>query len=275
MTGAATRGLLVALVIATPALLLPGVGPDSTQVTVLMALLAAFLTFVEYNADSPSIVEFRDAPPFNRLRFVALFATIFLITVACRGLSEPTNLTNAVWSVGTLVGQSMDFPYSPVRLVVLMFPGETNAETLALVRVAAGIAYLAAIFAMFAFLVMVRIFGWPARGKAFNVWINLPLFDPTTGGDVLQRLNRDARVNIALGFLLPFVIPALVKVASHVIDPLTLTNHQTLIWTITAWAFLPASMIMRGIAMQRIAEMIAEQRRRAFVGNEESELQPA
>ncbi|MEM6374278.1 MAG: hypothetical protein AAF727_16095 [Pseudomonadota bacterium] len=275
MTGAATRGLLVALVIALPALLLPGIAPDSTQVTVLVALLAAFLTFVEYNADSPSIVEFRDAGPFNRLRFIALFSTVFLITVACRGLSEPTLLTSAVWSIGTLVGNSMDFPYSPVRMVVLMFPVGTDAETITLVRVSAGIAYLSALCAMFAFIVMVRIFGWPARGRAFNVWINLPLFDPTVGGDVLLRLSRDARVNIVVGFLLPFIIPALIKLAATVIDPLSLTNHQTLVWTITAWAFLPASMIMRGIAMQRIAEMIAEQRRRAYVGAEEGDLQPA
>ena len=26
---------------------------------------------------------------------------------------------------------------------------------------------------------------------SFNVWINLPTFDPTTGGDVVERLERD------------------------------------------------------------------------------------
>ena len=255
--------------------MLPDVASDSAQLTLLMAMLAAFLTFVEYNADSPSIVEFRDAGPFNRLRFIALFSTVFFITVACRGISDPTLLTSAVWSIGTLVGQVLDFPFSPVRLIILMLPVDSDPTTVHLVRVAAGIAYLSAITAMAAFVIMVRMCGWPARGRTFNVWINLPLFDPTAGGDVLHRLHRDARINIAIGFLLPFVIPALIKLGTNVIDPLALTNYQTLIWTIGAWAFLPASMIMRGIAMHRIAEMIEDQRRRVHVGNEEADLQPA
>ena len=94
--------------------------------------------------------------------------------------------------------------------------------------------------------------------------VNLPLFDPTSGGDVLERLQRDARINIALGFLLPFIIPAVVKAASDLIDPISLENPQSLIWTISAWAFLPASMIMRGIAMSRVAEMIEDKRRRTY-----------
>ncbi len=117
---------------------------------------------------------------------------------------------------------------------------------------------------MTAFIVLVRIMGWPARKGAFNVWVNLPLFDPTAGGDVLERLQRDARINIALGFLLPFIIPAVVKAASDLIDPMTLDNPQSLIWTVSAWAFLPASMIMRGVAMVRIAEMIEDKRRRTY-----------
>lgn len=275
MTGAAIRGALVATLIAIPALLLPGVAADSTQITVLIALLAAFLTFVEYSSAAPSIVEFRDAAPFNRLRFAALLTTVLLLTLIYRGHTEPTLLTQALTSIGTLIGAAIDFPYSPVRLVVLMLPADAPLDVVYSVRTAAGIAYLSSLVAMTAFLVLVRIWGWPARNGAFNVWINLPLFDPTAGGDVLYRLQRDARFNIALGFLLPFFIPAVVKGAADLINPITLENPQTLIWTMSAWAFLPASMIMRGIAMHRIADMIEDQRRRAYANAEEGELQTA
>ncbi len=78
---------------------------------------------------------------------------------------------------------------------------------------------------------------------------------------MVDRLSRDARFNIALGFLLPFLIPAAVKLAALAFSPVTLESPQTLIWTMTAWAFLPASLFMRGIAMGRIAGMIAEKRR--------------
>jgi hypothetical protein len=62
------------------------------------------------------------------------------------------------------------------------------------------------------------------------------------------------------------LIPAVVEVASAGFQPLELTSPQTLIWTMTAWAFLPASLFMRGIAMGRVADMIAE-RRKAEGGN--------
>lgn len=258
------RGLLVALMIAMPALIVPGISIDSSQATVLVALLAAFLTFVEYNSTSPSIVEFRDAAPFNRLRFVALFLTVFTLSMICKGKTDPTQMTNVLTSVGTIVGNSIDFPYSPVRLVVLMLPAGADLDVVQSVRTAAGLSYLTSLIAMTAFLVLVRVLGWPSRSGGFNVWVNLPLFDPTAGGDVLYRLNRDARINIALGFLLPFVIPAMVKLAADLLNPISLENPQTLIWTMSAWAFLPASMIMRGIALQRIAEMIRDQRKRAY-----------
>ena len=274
LAGAILRSVLIALLIATPALLMPNVVDDSTQIVALFAILAAGLTFVEYNSSFPSIVEFREAPPFNRLRFGALFATILCLTLISKGKIEPTLLTNALTSIGTILGNAIDFPYSPVRLVVLMLPDDAPQWMIASVRTAAGLSYLISLVAMTLFLILVRILGWPARNGAFNVWINLPLFDPTAGGDVLYRLKRDSRVNIALGFLLPFIIPAVVKAASDLIDPISLANPQTLIWTMAAWAFLPASMIMRGIAMGRVAEMIEEKRRRAYAADAEG-MQPA
>ncbi len=264
MTGAATRGLMMALLIATPALLVPGVASDTSQITVLAAMLAAFLTFVEYNSNFPSIVEFRDAPPFNRLRFCTVALTVMILSLVVRGYTEPSLLTNAFTSLGTIIGNTVDFPYSPVRLVIIMLPVDADPRLVSMIRMGAGIAYVASIIAVLAFVFLVRGLGWPARRGAFNVWVNLPLFDPTAGGDVLHRLQRDARVNIALGFLLPFLIPAVVKAASSLVDPITLQNPQTLIWILVAWAFLPASMVMRGVAMARVAEMIEDKRRRSY-----------
>jgi hypothetical protein len=264
LTSAVARGLLVATLIMTPALVVPGLSSDSTQIVLLVALLAAMLTVVEYNSESPSIVEFRDAAPFNRLRFACLFAIAFMLSAIFKGMTDPTTLTSALTSIGMIVGNAIDFPYSPVRLVVLMLPSDASYETVNFVRTAAGLAYVISLVAMTAFLVLVRVLNWPARSGAFNIWVNLPLFDPTAGGDVVERLHRDARINIALGFLLPFLVPAVVKLASDLIDPLSLQNPQTLIWTISAWAFLPASIIMRGIAMGKIADMIEDKRKRAY-----------
>ena len=262
--GAAIRGLLVAVLISMPALMLPGVIVDSSQITVLVALLAALLTFIEYNSSFPSLVEFRDAPPFNRLRFAGVFVTVFALSGIMKGQIEPGITTAMLTSVGTILGNAIDFPFSPVRLAVLMLPEYADQALIDTVRSLAGLAYAVSVITMLTFFVLVRFLGWPTRNGAFNVWVNLPLFDPTAGGDVVYRLQRDARLNIAIGFLLPFLIPALVKAAASLIDPGTLNNPQTLIWTISAWAFLPASMIMRGIAMGRIANLVQYKRRRAY-----------
>lgn len=264
LTSAVVRAGLMALLIATPSLMLTHVSSDTTQIVVLIAILAFLMTFVEYFSEYPSIVEFRFAPPFNRLRFMALFATVMLLSMICAGASAPTPMTEAATRIGTHLGDAIDFPYSPVRLVVLMMPEGSSPELIGLVRTAAGLSYMVSLVMLFVFVTLVRMMGWPTRRGAFNVWVNLPLFDPTAGGDVLERLKRDAGLNVVLGTLLPFLIPAVVKAAADLIDPISMDSPQTLIWAMTAWAFLPASMIMRGIAMSRVADMIHEKRARAY-----------
>ena len=261
LTGAAVRAFLVMVLVATPSVLLTDVGTDTKQMVALVALFAGLLTLVEYNTTYPGLIEFRDAPPFNRVRFLMLFATIFVLGVIERGMTDPSTLTELLSAIGGLIGQAMDFPYSPVRLATLMMTDAAAPEQVAIVRTGAGMAYLISLISLSVFVVLMRAGSWPKRDEAFNVWINLPTFDPTAGGDVVDRLDRDARINIALGFLLPFIIPAVVKTASAGFEPLTLTSPQTLIWTMAAWAFLPASLFMRGIAMGRIADMIRAKRR--------------
>lgn len=275
LTGAIARAFLVVLLIATPSLMLPDVSRDSTQIVALVAIFAAGLTLFEYTSKYPGLVEFRAAPPFNRIRFGSMMITVFLLTIICLGQTESTPLTRFVSAVGGLIGSVIDFPYSPVRLVVLMLPDDATPAHVALVRSVAGMAYLISLVSLAIFILLIRVNRWPARNGAFNVWINLPTFDPTAGGDVVDRLARDARFNVAMGFLLPFLIPAVAKAASVAFGAVSLDNYQTLIWTTSAWALLPASLFMRGIAIGRIADMIRDQRRRSAHVEEEAEFVPA
>ena len=263
LSGAFVRGILVLVMVVTPSVLLPGANIDSAQVVALIGIFGALLTFFEYSTSYPSLVEFRDAPPFNRVRFASLFITVFLLSVIFRGQIQPTTLTRFVEAVGTVIGQAIDLPYSPVRLVVLMLPEDASVHSLILLRATAGLSYLISLLTLAVFLILLRLQGWPGKDKPFNVWVNLPTFDPSAGGDVVERLYRDGRINIILGFLLPFLSPAAVKAASAVFDPIVLDSPQTMVWTMTAWSFLPASLFMRGIAMGRIASMIEEKRKRA------------
>lgn len=265
LTYAVLRAVLVILMIAMPALLLATTTVDTAQIVAVVCIVAGVFTLMEYNSVAPSLIEFRDAPPFNRVRFAGLAATVFSLTVIAKGGESPTNFTNLFQLIGVSLSEAMDFPYSPVRLVVLILPPEADATLIENVRVAAGLSYLVSLMSLLVFIVALRVTNWPNQKGGFNVWTNLPSFNPTAGGDVVDRLERDGQLNIILGFLLPFLVPAIVKLASDVFNPIQLQDSHTLIWTMTAWAFLPASLIMRGIAMLRVGQMIALKREKAYL----------
>ena len=260
--GASVRAFLVALLIAMPALLLGHAGQGGAEMAAMLAVAAAALTFVEYYSEYPSLIEFRNAPPFNRMRFVALFLTVFLMTLISR--DGAGGVLALLEQIGSAIGHAMDFPFSPVRLMMLVARDRASAEDLDLLRSFAGLAYLISLITLLIFVALVRLCNWPIRKGPFNFWVNLPLFDPTAGGDVLNRLKRDSQFNVALGFLLPFLIPATLQAASAYAYQVDLSDPQTLIWTLSAWAFLPASLIMRGVALMRIADLIEQKRRRAY-----------
>ena len=275
LSGALLRAVLVMILIATPSALLAGSSADSRQMVALVALFAGVLTFVEYYSTYPGLVEFRDAKPFNRLRFMMLFATVLSLSLIESGRASATTVTQLFHAIGALIGYSMDFPYSPVRLAAQMMSDGVDSTSYEAVRSAAGMAYLISLVSLAIFVIQLKNGAWPRRDSAFNVWVNLPTFDPTAGGDVVDRLQRDARINIALGFLLPFWTPLVLNVASLGFQPLSMASPQTLIWTMTAWAFLPASLFMRGIAMGRVADMIKEKRRAGALANSARNLATA
>ena len=263
LIGALFRAFLVMVLVATPSILLPDSTLDTRQLAALIGEFLGTFVFVEYAATYPSLVEFRHAPPFNRIRFVSVFVTVFLLSIVVRDQMEQTTLTQLVAILGSVVGESMDFDYSPVRLVALAFATGPDSLSYEFVRTAAGIAYLVSLVSLVIFTFLLRGENWPSREGGFNFWINLPTFDPTSGGDVVKRLERDGRVNIVLGLVLPFLVPAVVDAAVGGFGVMPSDNPQLVIWIVSAWSFLPASLFMRGIAMGRIADMIRQTRERA------------
>ncbi|WP_374645133.1 hypothetical protein [Tabrizicola sp.] len=256
----AVRAFLVMILVVLPSVILPGIGPDTKQIVALVALFAGALVFFEYNAIYPSLVEFRDGAPYNRIRYLMLLAIVLLLSLIVADGEEPTTISRLVRALGEVVGSALDFPYSPVRLATLMLAENATAAQVLDMRTTAGTAYMVSLMSLAIFVIVLKLAGWPSTKSAFNVWVNLPTFEPTAHGDVVDRLERDSRVNLAVGFLLPFVVPALIVGLTAGLPPGTLTSPQTLIWTMAAWAYLPASLLMRGVAMARIADMIRTKR---------------
>lgn len=262
LLNAGARGLLVAMMIMAPTLILPNISSDTSEVVALVAIFGAVLTIIEYSASYPSIIEFRDAPPINRVRFCSIFLTVLLVALICRGQVFPDSLSSFIQAIGILVSYVLDFSYSPIRLVDYMMPDTATASQILLARSAAGLSFIISLFSLAIFVSILHFSRWPRGLKDFNVWINLPTFDPTAGSNVVARLNRDAFINVAIGLAMPYLLPLAIWAGTSLFRPVDLTSHHALIWTTAAWSFLPTSLFIRGIAMRRVAEMIAERQRK-------------
>jgi len=261
LSNAVVRAVLVIVVICTPSLLLPAASPDSAQVVVLVALFAGLFTFSEYASRYPGLIEFRDAPPFNRVRAIGIFATLFLLSLAAGAPDGPQTLSLIVNATGLVLAHALDFSYSPIWLLQVFLPETASNGDLTLLRAMGGLSFLIGLVTIVIFAILMRLKGWPNRNSNFNVWVNLPTFDPTAGGDVVARLTRDARVNLILGFTLPFLMPVLASYGIENLDVSIASSSQLMVWMVSLWSFLPVSLLMRGMAMGRIAHMITERRK--------------
>lgn len=272
--GAFLRCALVAWLVVTPALLLPGTRTIDTDIVALVAVFAALFTFFEYNSNAPVLIEFRDAPPFNRVRFLAVFATVMMLTTVAGGAVAPSDTSEVLTLVGTIVARAMAFNGSPIPLLPSMMPEGTSTDLILQAYAMLGLAFLTALVSLAIFAVALRAGAWPNRVAVFNMYINMPAFDPTTGGDLISRLRRASRWTIGAGLIVPFVFPFVGNILAETLGLLSFTSPQTLIWTLVAWTMIPTSLLMRGIAMARLVDMLEEERRKRYetVGEEEDRL---
>ncbi|MER5172449.1 hypothetical protein [Thioclava sp. GXIMD2076] len=260
---------MLAAIICSPAVFLPGTGADTMQIVGLVALACAALTVFEYSSVYPSLVEFRDAAPYNRIRFLLLATLVLSLSLAAIAPFEPTVLNRLLVALGQAIAGELDFSYSPLHLMMQSLPAHAAPETQRLVGALAGLALGISLIGVAIFLLVFRVMGWPGGQERFNIWINLPTFDPTMGGDVVERLRRDAWVNTSLGLVCPFLMPVALKLVSIAFPSMMPASQHALIWVVTAWAFLPALLVMRGVALGRVSALIAQRRRSARAAGEE------
>jgi len=227
LVGAILRAFIAVVVIATPSLTIPGTSPEGAEVVTLVALALGVFVGMEYGATYPGLIALRDAPPFNRIRILSLFVTLFLLSlVANADPRQGSSLALMVNAIGLNIASTLDVPFSPLQMIGSHLPPGIDPFVAAQVKGMAGLAMLVVLttLSVFAFLTQLR--RWPNRSRSFNVWVNLPTFDPTTGGDVVKRLRRDSMVNMTLGVAAPFVFPVAAVVAANHMEIDVLASPQ-------------------------------------------------
>lgn len=260
--GALLRALLVGMLFAWPVFVVPNIASSSGVVVATVSLGMFIWTFAEYASTAPSLIEFRNAPPFNRIRFGALLATVVCLSLIQAYVVDPTATNRLAYNIGAIIGYSIEFPASPVRLMLTQFPDVISGGKSGLILASAGIAYFVSLIALVVFMAAFYFRKWPTNSGPFNIWINLPTFNPTTSGDVHARLIRDARINLVLGIGLPFLVPGITGILFRFVGVSPFSDPYLMIWVIAGWTILPTAMIMRGLALSRVAQMVAAKQQR-------------
>ena len=260
--GAVLRAVAMIVIVAMPAVMLPG-SHDSDYFAALACLAVGCLVMAEYTATYPGLIEFRDAPPYNRFRAITAFAVLFLLTVVgVHAQGAESTLAILLRAVGHSVGAALDFSFSPVRLMLLTV-ADGEARVAEVLTPMLGLAAVVGVAAVGLFAALMRATGWPLGRGRLNLWTNLPLFDPVAGEDVAERLRKSAAVNYSFAFLSPFLVPLGIEVGGEIVGTHSGADMQVMVWTVAIWVLAPVCFAMRAMALGKIVGMIEAQRRAA------------
>lgn len=262
LLGAFIRAFLVLIVVALPAFLLPDASQAAQEISLIIGGIAGAFTLFEYASSHPGLVDFRFAPPYNRIRFITFAVQILALVFLCRAIHGSDAFSADILSYADKAVAVTDVPLSPVRIAVAMIGEDGSDAFREVLGRAAAVSFTIAFASFLFFTLTLWFFRWPVGRDNFNLWINLPTFEPTSGRDVERRLFRDGTANLLFGFGLPFVIPVLASRSGGWFDPSVLQNYQPLIWGAALWAFLPASLIIRGAALIKVGWLVKRARGR-------------
>jgi len=255
--GAVFRALWVVVVATIPSLLLPSASQGAVEFALIIGAIIGMFTFFEYGSTTPGFVDFRYAPPYNRFRAFTIAMQVVVITLVCRAVE--LGLSDSILVEWTRqAAQMLDFKYSPVSMAIDALLGDSRfSDTTAILLVYSITAsFVVGVGLTLAFALILWVFGWPRNRAEFNLWANLPTFQPSEEGSIPNRLRRDAWVNIILGVALIYALPL---IPTYGFDWLTVDifeNNQVMVWAATLWVFIATSVIARASAMLKIARIL-------------------
>jgi hypothetical protein len=253
---AVSRAIMVFMVMVAPSFLLPGASRTGQEISLIIGGLLAVFTVVEYASSHPGLVDFRFAPPYNRFRFFSFTVVLLSIVFLCRATEGLDAFAVQYLDMADQFVALLTFPVSPVVLAQELIGSEGDAAFQALIARATALSYGMSLLAVVFFTLFLWLMRWPGQRENFNLWINMPTFDPTLGKDITWRLRRGGLLNVIVGLALPYAVLVIVSRTGGWFDPSALQNYQSLIWGCVIWSVLPLVLFIRGQAMLKIAWLI-------------------
>ncbi len=251
-TGAALRAVFVAVLVMLPAFILPGVTQSGLEFTRVLAIVVAVFVIYEYGFATPSVIEFRDVSPYNRIRFLLLLLFVLvpsqLISHALNGVPLAGSVSNFASDTFSVV----NFSFSPVTIVAKTLSANNIALREA-VEQAVAFNMVISLFSVLTFAVVV--FGnlWRFGCDQFNMWHNMPSYKSYGTAGMQKRLINSAFASLLVACLIPLLGPTAADVfliwftEAGVLPPIAIT------WFIALWAYLPVMYLMRAIVLAKVA----------------------
>jgi hypothetical protein len=255
--GAIFRAIWVVAIVTIPSLLLASASQGSLEFALIIGGIVGIFTVFEYGSENPGFVDFRFAPPYNRFRAFTLAIQITAITLVCRAVElDIQNAPILEWAQNA--ARSLDFAWSPVaRTVDLLIEDAAFSDTSAVLLVwTTSVSFVVGFGLTFLFSSFLWVFNWPVDRAHFNLWVNLPMFQPSETMAVPSRLKRDALINVGLSIVLIYALPYALKYGSDLLTADILRSNQAMVWVTTLWVFIPTTLLARASAMWKIARII-------------------
>ena len=247
---AVLRAAVVTACLLAPILLIAPERSGAADVALLAALFAGLVVAAEYGAPEPGLIAFRDAPPFNRIRFAILAAALVLCALAA---ADERPLGALMRAAGLALAAGLDAPGTPLHAVILA-AGDGAGPAL---RATAALAMTVAALGVAGFAFVLRLTAWPGRAEGLNLWTVLPSFDGAGRDALVARLRRDGAVNLLLAAAAAYATPPLAAALGAAHGLTVRGDDLLLVWSVSLWAFLPAFLALRGLALRRLAAVVA------------------
>ena len=251
------RGCIIAaFVLFFSALIEQGGSAEGDLFYLVFGLAAGLLVFIEYSFETPSVTEFRFAPPYNRLRLIIAFVVAFFLSL---GAFE--NVLPGFQHSAILPNSSFDALPSPIYFIKEGLALDAGVPNEWLFEAIASAAFFGAILTLIAAAVL-WISIWPLRPQGFNLWENMPNFHTRSGFKASDQLMADAIFNFAFFLVLPYSIAFIGYLMREYLSFDFASSPILTFWFLFLFITVPLFALFKALALVKIC-ILAEKLRKS------------